>query len=203
MVGLAVTLILCSVQSAAAEEPAGSDSHSAINERMHQQLDGGASKGKIETVSGQMYIPQANVDAEVIGEAIGALLAGQQAEGHAVSVRSPARLNFEINFEKDSADLTDQSRLTLDQLAEVLDTDFPESRFILGGHTDQDGDDAVNQPLSQARADSARAYLVKAHKIAPDRLEAKGYGESEPLRQIEESPQDKRYNRRVDLRPLR
>ena len=85
----------------------------------------------------------------------------------------------------------------------MLDTEYPASRFILGGHTDQDGDEAVNQPLSQARADSARAYLVKSHNIAPDRLEAKGYGESEPLRQVEENPQDKRYNRRVDLRPLR
>lgn len=76
-------------------------------------------------------------------------------------------------------------------------------RFVIGGHTDLDGDQAVNLPLSQARADTARAYLVKNHAISADRLVARGYGSTEPLREKEMTKKDKLYNRRVDLRPLR
>src|ERR1019366_3248697 len=48
------------------------------------------------------------------------------------------------------------------------------------GHTDNVGADAYNMHLSQARADSVRAYLV-AHGISPDRLVSKGYGFHQPL----------------------
>ena len=175
----------------------------SINQRLYQQLNGSPSETKIETVSGQMYITQENIDANVIGDALAALLNAQQTQGESVSVQRAPRLNFEIHFKKNSADLTEESHSSLDQLAEVLSSDYTEMNFVLGGHTDQDGDQAVNQPLSQARADSARAYLVKAHSISPDRLVARGFGSEEPLREVEASAQDKLYNRRVDLRPLR
>ena len=166
-------------------------------------LNGSPSQSKVETVSGQMYISQENIDAAVISDALSAMLDQQQTEGHAVAVRSAPRLNFEIHFKKNSAELTEESRASLDELATALGEGFADVNFVLGGHTDQDGDAAVNGPLSQARADSARAYLIDEHSISPDRLVAKGYGADEPLREVEASPQDKLYNRRVDLRPLR
>jgi flagellar motor protein MotB len=57
--------------------------------------------------------------------------------------------------------------------------------------------------ISQARAESACAYLVEQHEIALDRIVAEGFGTSEPLFEIERTAADKRYNRRVDLRPIR
>lgn len=110
---------------------------------------------------------------------------------------------FEIHFKKNSAELSDESRRGLDELGEVLASNYLETRFILGGHTDLDGTEAINQPLSQARAESARAYLVEEHDIASDRIVAEGFGTSEPLYEIEKSPEHKLYNRRVDLRPVR
>ena len=110
---------------------------------------------------------------------------------------------FEIHFKKNSAELTDESRAGLDELGQVLGSDYLEMRFIIGGHTDLDGDESVNGPLSQARADSARDYLVDNFKLDSDRLVAKGFGTADPLRDVEESAQDKLYNRRVDLRPIR
>jgi outer membrane protein OmpA-like peptidoglycan-associated protein len=174
-----------------------------INSRLYQQLDGSDSAGKIETVSGQMYIPKEHIDRAVIGEALATMIAESEGSDVSVSVRRGARLNFEIHFKKNSADLTDESRHGLDQLGEVLSSDYLETRFILGGHTDLDGNEAINQPLSQARADSARNYLVETHEISADRIVAKGFGTSEPLRDIEKNAQDKLYNRRVDLRPIR
>lgn len=175
----------------------------AINQRLYRQLDDSPSRAKIETISGQLYISEKNIDARVISDALAAMLEGGQGSEQAVAVQRTPRLNFEIHFKKNSADLTEASKASLDQLAQSLGQDFPDMKFILGGHTDQDGDPEVNGPLSQARADSARAYLVGRHAIAAERLVARGFGAAEPLRAVESNPQDKLYNRRVDLRPLR
>ena len=176
----------------------------AINQRLYQQLAPPMGSGKIETVSGQMYLSKENIDSGTISEALAAMLDLQQGAGQAVAVQRAPRLNFEIRFPKNSADLTPESRKSLDELATALDDeDYTGMRFMLGGHTDQDGDEAVNKPLSQARADQARTYLVESHSIPADRLVARGFGAGEPLREVEENAQDKLYNRRVDLRPIR
>jgi outer membrane protein OmpA-like peptidoglycan-associated protein len=139
----------------------------------------------------------------VISDALEAMLDAGQASSESVAVRHAARLNFEIHFQKNSSDLTDESRAGLDELGEVLGRDYLDMGFIVGGHTDLDGNDAVNGPLSQARAESARDYLVEKFQLDSERLVAKGFGTADPLREVEESAQDKLYNRRVDLRPIR
>lgn len=174
-----------------------------INQRLYQQLGGSPADSKIETVSGQPYIPQEQINKAVINAALSRMLDEGQGVGASVSVRRGARLNFEIHFKKNSAELTDEARSGLDELGEVLSSDFLTTRFILGGHTDLDGDEAINGPLSQARAESARAYLIENHALQANRIVAKGYGTTEPLREVEENAQDKLYNRRVDLRPIR
>jgi outer membrane protein OmpA-like peptidoglycan-associated protein len=196
---LAIAVLAMNGSSAADEANPAAD----INSRLYQQLEGPEDSGKIETVSGQMYIPQENLDSGVINDALTRMLDSGQGSEATVSVQHRARLNIEIHFKKNSADLTDQSREGLDELGAVLESSHLETRFVLGGHTDLDGDESVNRPLSQARAEAARAYLVDEHKISPERLVAKGFGTSDPLRAVEETVEDKRYNRRVDLRPIR
>ena len=201
MAGIAAAALLLVGSLATAEEPLDAD---AVNARLYQQLTPPEGSGRIETVSGQMYLSKENIDAEVIGEALAALRALDDGPAQAVAIRRAPRLNFEINFPKNSAQLTDEARENLDELAAALGADaYADMRFVLGGHTDQDGDEAVNRPLSQARAQKARDYLVETHSIDEGRLVARGFGASEPLRVVESSPQDKLYNRRVDLRPLR
>ncbi len=56
---------------------------------------------------------------------------------------------------------------------------YPDMRIELSSHTDYRGDDPYNIRLSQARAESARRWLVRAG-IVRDRIEAKGYGETVP-----------------------
>lgn len=181
----------------------GDSSASEINRRLYERLDGGSSADKIETVSGQMYIRKENLDRAVINDALARMLDRGQGSDAEVGIRRAARLNFEIHFKKNSAELTDESRRGLDELGEVLGAAYLDTRFVLGGHTDLDGDESINGPLSQARADSARSYLVEKFEIASDRIVARGFGTSEPLHETERSAEDKRYNRRVDLRPIR
>lgn len=201
MGSLAVVVCLVSIVSIASAE--GGKSSDEINRRLYEQLNGEPSSDRIQTVSGQLYIPKEKLESGLINEALAAMLDQGQASDSTVSVRRAARLNFEIHFKKNSAELTEESRAGLDELGQVLGTDFLETRFIIGGHTDLDGDESVNGPLSQARADAARSYLVKNFDLDSNRLVAKGFGTADPLREVEKSAQDKLYNRRVDLRPIR
>ena len=200
-----VALFFAIAPTAIAEDNAEDNATEAdhINQLLYERLGGASSQEKIQTVSGQMYIAQENLESSVINDALAAMLEQGQADDSKVAVRRAARLNFEIHFQKNSAELTDESRAGLDELGEVLGDRFLDTHFIVGGHTDLDGDEAVNGPLSQARADTARDYLVEKYGIDRERLIAKGFGTQDPLLDVEESAQDKLFNRRVDLRPIR
>jgi outer membrane protein OmpA-like peptidoglycan-associated protein len=65
------------------------------------------------------------------------------------------------------------------------------------GHTDSRGAHAYNVRLSQARADSVKAYLV-GKGIGSDRMEAKGYGPDQPIDNNKTSAGRER-NRRVEF----
>lgn len=75
-------------------------------------------------------------------------------------------------------DLRPESMVSLDNLVETLD-DNPSVTIELMSHTDSRGTPADNQELSQKRAQSVVDYLI-SKGIAADRLQAKGYGESQP-----------------------
>lgn len=75
-------------------------------------------------------------------------------------------------------DLRPESMVSLDNLVETLD-DNPNVTIELMSHTDSRGTPADNQELSQKRAQSVVDYLI-SKGIAVDRLEAQGYGESQP-----------------------
>jgi len=71
-------------------------------------------------------------------------------------------------------------------------------RVSIEGHTDADGSDESNSDLSKRRADAVRTYLINEFKIAADRLESKGWGESKPI-DANTSAEGKANNRRVEL----
>ena len=75
-------------------------------------------------------------------------------------------------------DLRPESMVSLDNLVETLN-DNPNVTIELMSHTDTRGAPADNMELSQKRAQSVVDYLI-SKGIAPDRLQAKGYGESQP-----------------------
>lgn len=84
-----------------------------------------------------------------------------------------------VEFATASATLTAASRPVLEGVAKDL-TEHPMVRVELQGHTDSRGADAFNLDLSQRRADSVRDYLI-AQGVSGTRLEAKGYGETQPI----------------------
>lgn len=85
----------------------------------------------------------------------------------------------------------------LDALAAYLQEE-PELRVEIGGHTDHIGETQANATLSENRAKAVCQYLAEKG-VAPERLIAKGYGESKPVAGNETEAGRKR-NRRVECR---
>ena len=84
-----------------------------------------------------------------------------------------------ILFQKSEAIMLSSSNIELDNLANML-RNFPKLTVSVEGHTDNVGDDALNQKLSEDRAKAVVAYLQKSG-IAATRLSAKGFGHTRPL----------------------
>jgi len=75
-------------------------------------------------------------------------------------------------------DLRPESMVSLDKLVETL-TDNPKVTIELMSHTDSRDTEEYNYDLSQKRALSVVQYLIEKG-IEPERLSARGYGESSP-----------------------
>jgi outer membrane protein OmpA-like peptidoglycan-associated protein len=98
-------------------------------------------------------------------------------------VRVTARqivIRRQVNFATDSAEILVSSDPLLTEVADALLRN-PEIRLVeIQGHTDDRGGAAHNMRLSQERAEAVRTWLIE-HGIAPERLEARGFGSSQPL----------------------
>lgn len=104
---------------------------------------------------------------------------------------------YSIYFSFNSADIRDASEPTLKEIADIL-RKHPGWRLKVNGHTDSVGTEKTNLPLSQRRADAVRAALGKRYAIDPKRLEAHGYGATQP-RDTNDTIDGRARNRRVEL----
>jgi outer membrane protein OmpA-like peptidoglycan-associated protein len=82
-------------------------------------------------------------------------------------------------FDSGKSDLRVEAGPELDSLVIFLQK-YPDIRMGISGHTDDVGSDAYNLDLSERRAKSVQDYLHKKG-IAPERIRAKGFGESKPV----------------------
>jgi len=85
----------------------------------------------------------------------------------------------------------------LDRVAQIL-TAYPQTTILVAGHTDSTGSEEYNMTLSQKRADSVKNALVQ-RGVAAQRINAVGYGESQPVGD-NETEFGRQQNRRVEVR---
>jgi outer membrane protein OmpA-like peptidoglycan-associated protein len=90
------------------------------------------------------------------------------------------RLN-NVNFATGKSELLPEDSATLDVVGQVM-MKWPQLQIEIGGHTDNTGSAAINQKLSDARANAVLKYLLdKFPTLGPAQFTAKGYGLSKPL----------------------
>ncbi|MVS97794.1 OmpA family protein [Devosia marina] len=99
-----------------------------------------------------------------------------------------------ILFQSGAAIISASANAELDAFAEALVL-CPNAAIDVEGHTDSDGDDQRNLALSVARAEAVVNALIE-RGIAPERLYAIGYGETQPVAD-NATAAGKRQNRRI------
>ncbi|HUK12057.1 MAG TPA: OmpA family protein [Thermoanaerobaculaceae bacterium] len=104
-----------------------------------------------------------------------------------------------VSFDSDKATLLPASQVVLDRVAASLAA-WPDVRVEVAGFTDSTNTVKHNAKLSQRRAEAVRDYLT-SKGVAPGRLVAKGYGESNPIAD-NKTKEGRAKNRRVELRRL-
>lgn len=107
----------------------------------------------------------------------------------------------DITFAFDKAEIEPQFYPVLNDLARTLDQ-YPQTTIGVVGHTDSVGSDSYNQGLSERRAESVAAYLVRQNVMA-ERIYIEGQGETQPIAS-NETEEGRARNRRVEvvLRPI-
>ena len=86
----------------------------------------------------------------------------------------------QIQFETGHARILPRSYSLLDRIAQKLKENPAVRHVRVEGHTDDQGTEKANQELSQARADTVVAYLVK-RGVDAARLQSAGYGATRPI----------------------
>ena len=113
-------------------------------------------------------------------------------EGEAIKVTFESGILYATN----SSTLNAASRSSLDRFATSLQNN-PDTDVSIYGHTDSTGSDAINNPLSQRRAESVYNYLL-SKGVSGSRMESEGYGSSQPISD-NNTAAGRSQNRRVEV----
>ncbi|WP_426438860.1 OmpA family protein [Bradyrhizobium genosp. P] len=106
-------------------------------------------------------------------------LSSAEREEIATIVQDKPKIDLEINFDYNSADVSAKSLPSVQALGRALtNPNLKGSTFVVAGHTDAAGGEEYNQGLSERRADAIKRYLVDKFGIAGADLVTVGYGKS-------------------------
>lgn len=121
---------------------------------------------------------------------------GEREEVAQLAATKP-KIDLEINFDYNSADISKTSMQAVQELGKALsDPSLKGSTFVVAGHTDAAGTEQYNQGLSERRADTIKRFLTDKFGINGSDLVTVGYGESKP--KDANAPMDP-TNRRVQV----
>jgi outer membrane protein OmpA-like peptidoglycan-associated protein len=104
--------------------------------------------------------------------------------------------NSGLQFDFNSAALLPTTKSNLNSLSQTLKK-YDDTDIVIEGHTDNVGEAAYNQNLSEKRAGSVEDYL-SLQGVSKSRVTKKGYGEQQPLND-NVSEDDRQLNRRVEV----
>jgi outer membrane protein OmpA-like peptidoglycan-associated protein len=106
-------------------------------------------------------------------------------------------LSGSVLFASGKFALLNTAMTKLDQVAEALKAQDADKRMVVEGHTDSQGSDKINQPLSLNRGNAVRDYLV-SRGVASEKITAVGLGSTRPIVD-NKSAENRANNRRVEI----
>jgi outer membrane protein OmpA-like peptidoglycan-associated protein len=106
-------------------------------------------------------------------------------------------LSGSVLFASGKYALLNTAMTKLDQVAEALKAQGADKRMVVEGHTDSQGSDKINQPLSLNRATAVRDYLV-SRGVDGDKITAAGMSSTRPITD-NRTPENRANNRRVEI----
>lgn len=169
----------------------------------------GASVGSLNGYSSANY--QLVAGLKMIPEPMQAVVVKKAAPAPVVSGVEKVRVIFtpkeliikdEVKFKHAKAELTNEGKNLLDEVASVLREHKGEYKKItIEGHTNRLGSATYNQKLSENRAAAVKAYLVE-QGIEPQALRSAGYGKSRPkkFKHKMTAEEELAANRRVEFK---
>src|SRR5258706_14407272 len=212
---------------AAVSVMAGAGSACATKKFVRGQVD--EVNGKVETLGQSLEATQQQTKdnagriVQVDQKADQANAAAQTAQNSATQARSAAdtanakanavdvaskRLIFQVvindqqgNFKFGKADLPDDVKGKLDELANKLKSDPAGNYIEIEGHTDNAGSKPANDKLGLARAENVKRYLYETYQIPPHKKNVISYGEDKPVAP-NTSKDGRAQNRRVVIKVL-
>ena len=101
-----------------------------------------------------------------------------------------------ILFDTNSATLRSASEADVTKMATILQK-YPDTNVLVEGHTDNSGSDAINQPLSERRAQAVASSTI-AKGVMSSRVTTQGYGSTQPVSD-NTTEAGKQANRRVEV----
>jgi outer membrane protein OmpA-like peptidoglycan-associated protein len=141
-------------------------------------LTRGLSTGPQTAVDPAVAAAEGNFVQKIRGRSTRSLSSAEREEIAAI-VKDKPKIDLEINFDYNSADISAKSLPSVQALGRALsNAELKGSTFVVAGHTDAAGGEAYNQELSERRAESIKRYLVDKYSITGTDLVTVGYGES-------------------------
>ena len=101
-----------------------------------------------------------------------------------------------ITFDTNKSAIKPNFYSTLNKVSQVLAEDN-KSAILVTGYTDNTGNDSINIPLSQARAQAVASY-ISSQGVSTTRINAQGQGAANPIAD-NSTPAGREQNRRVEI----
>ena len=152
--------------------------------------------------SGERTAEQLEEEKEARSSAEAKLAGAMQDLATIAAVKEEARgvvitLSGGVLFASGKYDLLVTAKTKLDQVALALIAQDSDKRMVVEGHTDSQGSDQTNQPLSVNRATTVRDYLVN-QGVDAEKIAAVGMGATRPI--VDNTTAENRANnRRVEI----
>ena len=104
-----------------------------------------------------------------------------------------------LNFKTGSSELTDSSKVQVNNIAAILKA-YPTVKMKIGGYTDASGSAEGNKKLSQSRAEAVMAAIVKVGGNAAQITKAEGYGSTQAKVPATATDEERRKDRRTAVK---